>query len=162
MKNLKLLAIGIFMFTTASTQAQVSISLNIGTPHVVRPAWGPAECVNVDYYYLPDIHAYYDVHATMFVYLNNGHWIRSRHLPKYYRNYDLYHGHKVVLNGYRGSRPYAYYNNHKLTHKKYIERKVANHRYENGRRNYNNRRYADNYNRFDKREYRYNKRYKRH
>lgn len=109
MKTLKLIAIGLFFLVTSASQAQVSVSVNIGTP----PLWGPAGYAAVDYYYLPDVQAYYDIRASQFIYFGSGRWIRSRNLPRQYRNYDLYNGYKVVLNDYHGRTPYTYYKQHK-------------------------------------------------
>lgn len=110
MKTLKLIAVGLFLFVSSLTQAQVSVSVNIGTP----PSWGPAGYSNIQYYYLPDIQAYYDIRASQFIYINNGRWIRSINLPARYRNYDLYNGYKVVLKDYQGKRPYSYFKEHKI------------------------------------------------
>jgi len=109
MKKLKLIALGIFLFVSSLTQAQVSVNVNIGTP----PLWGPVGYSNVQYYYLPDVQAYYDIRVSQFIYINNGKWFRSRYLPGPYRNYDLYGGYKVVLTDYHGSYPYYYFNSHK-------------------------------------------------
>lgn len=115
MKTLKLIIAGIILFATANTmQAQVSVNVNIGSP----PAWGPAGYSAVDYYYLPDIQAYYDIRAAQFIYFGGGKWIRSRNLPNQYRNYNLYNGYKVVLNDYHGSRPYSNFNTHKAKYYK--------------------------------------------
>jgi hypothetical protein len=115
MKTLKILTIGIMMlFASNSMNAQVSINVNIGS----QPSWGPAGYDYVDYYYLPDIQAYYDIRATQFIFLSRGHWVRSRYLPRQYRNYDLNHGYKVVLNDYHGSRPYANYRYDKVKYHK--------------------------------------------
>jgi hypothetical protein len=92
--------------------AQLSINLHLGT----APSWGPAGYASVDYYYLPDIQAYYDIRASQFIYISGGTWIRSRNLPRQYRDYDLDRGYKVVLNDYHGSRPYA---NYRYDRKKY-------------------------------------------
>jgi hypothetical protein len=114
MKKLKLIALGIFLFVSSLIQAQVSVNVNIGTP----PAWGPVGYSNVQYYYLPDVQAYYDIRATQFIFIKNGKWFRSRYLPGNYRNYDLYNGYKVVLNDYHGSHPYYYFNTHKAKYYK--------------------------------------------
>ena len=115
MKTLKLIIAGIILFASANTmQAQVSVNVNLGSP----PAWGPAGYSAVDYYYLPDIQAYYDIRATQFIYFGGGKWIRSRNLPNQYRNYNLYNGYKVVLNDYHGSRPYSNFNTHKVKYYK--------------------------------------------
>jgi hypothetical protein len=114
MKTLKLVIAGIFLLVSSMVQSQVSVSVNIGTP----PLWGPVGYTNVQYYFLPDVQAYYDIRATQFIYLSNGKWYRSRYLPGPYRNYDLYGGYKVVLNDYHGTKPYVYYNNHKVKYHK--------------------------------------------
>ncbi len=93
------------VFASNSINAQVSINVNLG----LQPSWGPVGYSSVDYYYIPDVQAYYDIRATQFIFLSNGSWIRSSRLPYQYRNYDLNRGYKVVLNDYHGSRPYANY-----------------------------------------------------
>ncbi|MFV8326529.1 hypothetical protein [Flavobacterium sp. ZS1P14] len=114
MKTLKLIVVGIILFASGAIHAQVSVNVNIGTP----PLWGPVGYSNVDYYYLPDVEAYYDIRASQFIYFGGGQWTRSRYLPGPYRNYDLYSGYKVVLNDYHGSRPYTYFKNHKVKYYK--------------------------------------------
>jgi len=57
MNAIKLFIIGILLFGTTATKAQVSINVNIGTP----PAWGPEGYDNVSFYYLPDIQIYFDI-----------------------------------------------------------------------------------------------------
>ncbi|SDH09096.1 hypothetical protein SAMN04488062_10495 [Flavobacterium omnivorum] len=115
MKTLKLIVFAIvFLVGTNAIQAQVSVNVNIGSP----PAWGPVGYSAVDYYYLPDVEAYYDIRNTQFIYFGRGQWIRSRNLPTQYRNYNLYNGYKVVLNDYHGSRPYSNFKNHKVKYYK--------------------------------------------
>jgi len=114
MKTLKLIVAAIILLAASSTQAQVSVNINIGTP----PQWGPVGYSEVEYYYLPDIEAYYDIRTTQFIYFGEGRWIRSNYLPRQYRNYDLYGGYKVVLNDYHGSKPYSYYRKHKAKYYK--------------------------------------------
>lgn len=112
MKIVKIFALGIVLFlagSTGSTQAQISVRFNIGTP----PSWGPAGYSDVQYYYLPDVQAYYDVPSSMFIYYEGGAWIRRSYLPYKYRNYDLYNGYKVVMRDYHGNTPYIHFNQHK-------------------------------------------------
>lgn len=115
MKTLKLIIAGIILLVSSNTmQAQVSVNVNLGSP----PAWGPVGYSAVDYYYLPDVQAYYDIRATQFIYFGGGKWIRSRNLPYQYRNYNLYNGYKVVLTDYHGSKPYSNFNTHKVKYYK--------------------------------------------
>lgn len=109
MRTLKIATIlAIALFTFTSVQAQVSVNVNIGS----APVWGPPVAANVNYYYLPDIDAYYDLRATQYVYVSRGRWIRSRSLPVAYRNYDLRHGRTVIINDYHGRSPYTYHDKH--------------------------------------------------
>lgn len=112
MKIVKLIVVGTILLVTTAMHSQISVSVNFGTP----PAWGPVGYSSVDYYYLPDVEAYYDIRESQFIYFGNGRWIRSARLPKKYSNYDLYHGYKVVLNDYHGRSPYANFNQHKVTY----------------------------------------------
>lgn len=115
MKTIKLMTLGILLFFASNTMSgQVSINVNLG----LQPAWGPVGYSSVDYYYLPDIQAYYDVRATQFIFLSGGIWVRSGHLPRQYRDYDLNRGYKVVLTDYHGSRPYANFRYHKVKYYK--------------------------------------------
>jgi hypothetical protein len=147
MKTLKLIAVGIILLVSSSIQAQVSVNLNIGT----APSWGPYGYSQAEYYYLPDVQAYFDIRASQFIFFGNGRWLRSRYLPRQYRNYDLNTGYKVVLNNYHGNRPYTnFHNDRKRYYKGYrhgdqrtIGQNHDKHRYSK-KRNVVNRRYEDN------------------
>lgn len=96
MKKIFLLSgffIGSFCFIKPAS-AQVHLNINIG----VQPAWGPVGYDYAEYYYLPDIEAYYSVSDEQFVYFDDGRWITSAYLPQRCENYDLYSGYKVVIN----------------------------------------------------------------
>jgi hypothetical protein len=81
-------------FKLADAQIKVSLGINIGS----QPDWGPVGYDHADYYYMPDINAYYDINAHQYVYSSNSAWIHSAALPPRYSNYDVYHGYKVVVN----------------------------------------------------------------
>jgi hypothetical protein len=102
MKTLKLVAFAIIFFLAGSAQGQVSLRVNIG----VAPQWGPAGYSDAQYYYLPDVEAYYDINTSEFIYNEGRSWVRRSYLPNRYRNYDLYNGYKVVMNDYHGRTPY--------------------------------------------------------
>jgi hypothetical protein len=78
----------------AKSQVGLSVNVNIGS----QPAWGPVGYDYVEYYYLPDVEAYYYVPKRQFIYLAGDTWVHSYSLPPAYRNYDLYNGYKVVVN----------------------------------------------------------------
>lgn len=83
-----------FIVQPAAAQIRVSLNFNVNT----QPVWGPVGYDHVEYYYLPDIDAYYYVPGRQYVYQQRGRWIFSTSLPPMYRNYDLYNGYKVVIN----------------------------------------------------------------
>jgi hypothetical protein len=118
MKTIKIAIVGLFLMVASATQAQVSVNVNIGTPAPPPPAWGPAGYAEMEYYYLPDIEAYYDVRASQFIYFGGGRWVRTTYLPRQYRNYDLYGGYKVVLTDYHGKTPYTYFDRHRVKYYK--------------------------------------------
>ncbi|MES2574727.1 MAG: hypothetical protein V4572_07280 [Bacteroidota bacterium] len=114
MKALKLITVGIFLFVSGLMHSQVSVNVNIGTP----PPWGPVGYSNVEFYYLPDVEAYYDIRASQFIYFQSGIWTRGRYLPGPHRHYDLYNGYKVVLTDYHGHKPYTHFHDHKVKYHK--------------------------------------------
>ena len=103
MKSLKLVLAAMVLFLAISVKAQVSLSVNIGSP----PMWGPVGYSGIRYYYLPDVEAYYDINSSMFIYYEGSRWVHRGYLPDRYRNYDLYGGYKVVMKDYRGDAPYS-------------------------------------------------------
>lgn len=103
MKAFKLIILSLVLLLAGTLQGQISFNLHFGSP----PQWGPADQPEARYYYLPDVEAYYDLQTSMFIYLNNGRWVRHTYLPARYRNYDLYNGYKVVMTNYRGNTPYT-------------------------------------------------------
>jgi hypothetical protein len=113
MRTQKIILLMALLATALHGQAQVSISVNIGTP----PVWAPTAPVTVEYYFLPDIQVYYDVPARTYIYFGNGAWRRSRFLPSRYRGYNLAQGHTIYLSDYHGRTPYAYYKEHKVKYK---------------------------------------------
>ncbi|MES2702864.1 MAG: hypothetical protein V4649_09510 [Bacteroidota bacterium] len=77
-----------------NSQAQLNVNINIGS----QPVWGPVGYDYVEYYYMPDIDAYYDVPRQQYVYYDNNAWVTRRALPPRYGNYNMYDGYKVVIN----------------------------------------------------------------
>ena len=156
MKNLKLIAFGIILLVSSTSNAQISISLNIGTP---APVYHNSANIAVGYYYLPDIESYYDVRANQYIYLERGNWRRSRYLPVQYRYYDYRNGYKVALNDYHGNHPYKnFYNDRTRYYKGYREdnRRIVENRknkrsdyYKNKSKDWKDNRYAS----YDRNEY---------
>ena len=106
------LLIGTSFLGLQLTVAKAQISINIGA----QPNWGPVGYDKVDYYYLPDIDAYYNVPKRQFIYQDGRNWVFKSSLPVAHRQYDLYHGYKVVLNE---PRPYLRNDVHKNMYARY-------------------------------------------
>jgi hypothetical protein len=119
MKRIILIATVIFaiVISTQTIQAQVRVGVNINIGS--QPAWGPVGYDYAEYYYLPDIDAYYYVPRHQFIYLSNGQWIFSAALPPRYRGYNLYSGYKVVLNE---PRPYLHHTAYRERYAPYRDR----------------------------------------
>ncbi len=109
MNKLKLFAIILLLSLGGVAEAQISARVTVGSP----PMWSPAGYPEVRYYYLPAVHAYYDVYSSSFIYYSKGAWVYQATLPYQYRNYDLYSGYKVVLTDYHGTTPYTNFATHK-------------------------------------------------
>ncbi|HEY4154523.1 MAG TPA: hypothetical protein VGM24_03830 [Puia sp.] len=115
------------LFTKAQAQPGFQVHVNLG----IQPAWIPPAYAGEDYYYLPDIQAYYCVPQRQFVYQEGGRWCFAAALPERYRGYDLYHGNRIAV---REARPYlhdniyrerygAYHNNYqRFPDRRFVER----------------------------------------
>ena len=132
------LSISVFQFSKA--QVKLNVNLNVGN----QPTWGPVGYDHVDYYYMPDIDAYYNVPQRQFIYLQGNQWIFANSLPSRYSGYNLYNGYKVVINE---PRPYLHHNDYKIKYGKFkggkgprqvIIRDSHDERYKNNGRSYNN------------------------
>ena len=119
------------LFKPADAQVRVHASLNIGN----QPGWGPVGYNHVQYYYLPDIDAYYDVSAHQYVYNDNNQWVHARVLPQRYNTFDRYHSYKVVINQNnpwdRDDEIRARYSNYKGRHDQQVIRDSRDARYRN-------------------------------
>ena len=92
---------------SSTVQAQVSVNLNFNVDR--QPIWGPTGNDHVENYYLPDIETYYNVPQHKYYYQERGRWIGRSTLPARYRNFDLYHSYKVVVNEPTPYRNHAIY-----------------------------------------------------
>jgi hypothetical protein len=92
MKKIALLAgLAFSLFMSTSSQAQVRINVQIGAP-VVQQSWYDYDD---DYYYMPDVNAYYNVRRRVYVYQDNGAWCYGNNLPGRYNGYTYGSGRYV-------------------------------------------------------------------
>jgi hypothetical protein len=151
MKKLAILsaiALSGLIFNTANAQLRVQVGLNVGPGRVVytqrpvvveEPVYQESTPVyedgnDDDYYYLPDVGAYYDVTAECYYYNDGYNWISAAYLPGSYRNYDWRSARRYEI---REQRPFF---NNDIYRSRYNGREIAEWRNHN---NYN--RGNDNY-----------------
>ncbi|MEM0543122.1 hypothetical protein WFZ85_10890 [Flavobacterium sp. j3] len=109
MKNLLLLLICINLLPVAKIKAQTNANIKLEK----TATWSPAQRFDKQYYYLPEIDAYYDVSQRKYIYQSNNAWVRSNTLPTRYNNYNLKKGKIVYITDYRGNTPFKYHKKHK-------------------------------------------------
>jgi hypothetical protein len=92
------IALSGLLYNSANAQLRVHIGLNFG----VRPVYVPAQVVqqpadyceptnyngDEDYYYLPEVDAYYSVPEGCYYYSDGDRWVSAAYLPGVYRDYD--------------------------------------------------------------------------
>jgi hypothetical protein len=110
-KLIFIIALSVSFMLTEAIFSQFSIKVNFAS----QPIWGPVGYDYVEYYYLPEIQIYYNVSSQRYIYLRHNRWVSSYYLPQHYRNYDVYHAQKIVINE---PRPYLHHNVYK---KRYSE-----------------------------------------
>ena len=135
-KFILLAALGIAAATYQPANAQIRVSINLGS----QPQWGPRGYDYVDYYYLPEVQSYYHVPTRNFIYLDRNKWVKRRSLPKMYRNYDLNQGRKIVINQ---PKPYLQHQQYQANYGRSVMRYQKNKKYNENRcskyNKYNNR-----------------------
>jgi len=114
MKKLVLFAavLMVSLFSINPVKAQVNLNINIGQ----QPVWGPIGYDHVDYYYFPDIDAYYYVPSGQYIFSNGSNWVWANRLPAQYGNFDVYRSYKVVINK---PKPYLQNNIYANQYRKY-------------------------------------------
>ncbi|TWI98163.1 hypothetical protein JN11_03242 [Mucilaginibacter frigoritolerans] len=111
---------GLF-YNTANAQVRLSFGFRFAPRRVVYapspvvveqvPVYNQPDQVydnnNDDYYYLPDVDAYYDVNAQCYYYNDGADWVSAAYLPGEYRNYDWRSARRFEV---RAPRPYLHDN----------------------------------------------------
>jgi hypothetical protein len=82
-------------YNTANAQIRVHFGFHFGAHPVYVQQQAPIEYVepvnydgDEDYYYLPEVDAYYSVPEECYYYNDGGQWITAAYLPGAYRDYD--------------------------------------------------------------------------
>jgi hypothetical protein len=94
MRHILLVIVAVLLAGTVDAQVRVSLNFNVDR----QPVWGPTGYDHVEYYYLPDIDAYYNVPQHRYFYSEGGRWRSGSSLPSRYRGFDFYNSYKVVVN----------------------------------------------------------------
>ena len=105
MRYLLVLIAAVLLSSAVDAQLRINLGFNVDR----QPIWGPVGYDHAEYYYLPDIEAYYSVPQHMYYYQERGRWIGRSSLPSRYRNFDLYNAHKEVINERTPWRNHAMY-----------------------------------------------------
>jgi hypothetical protein len=126
MKKLAILsaiAMSGLIYSTANAQMSIHVGFHFGTPVVERaPVYEQTPVVynsGNDYYYLPEVDAYYSVNEQCYYYNDGDNWISAAYLPGEYRDYDWRTARRYEL---RTARPYMHdevyrsrYSGHEMT-----------------------------------------------
>jgi hypothetical protein len=135
------LAVSGLFYNNADAQIKLSLGLRLPGVHVAvnTPVYADYNAGD-DYYYLPDVDAYYSVAEQCYYYNDGNNWISAAYLPGEYRNYD-----------WRNARNYEV-----RAHRPYLNADVYRERYRGNVNNwgrndnhYDNRTYANRDNRGD-------------
>lgn len=136
-----------FIYKAADAQIGVHFNINLGArPVIVAPA--PVYS-NADFYYLPDVEAYYSVNQHSYYYQDGGSWITAAFLPGRFHDYDWAHARRFAVNeprpylhndvyrarygGLQGRRDWNYRDDHNT--RVYADRDRVDHDQNRGRNN---------------------------
>ena len=114
MKKLTILsaiAMSGLIYSTANAQMSIRVGLHFGTPVTVQraPVYEEPAAVSFDsdddYYYLPDVGAYYSVSEQCYYYFDGDSWVSAAFLPGEYRDYNWRTARRYEV---RAQRPYMH------------------------------------------------------
>jgi hypothetical protein len=101
---------GLLFNNKADAQIRIHLGLNFAPRPVVVAQ--PAEYIeptnydgDEDYYYLPEVDAYYSVPDQCYYYNDGGRWVSAAYLPGAYRNYDWRYARRYEV---RAPRPFMH------------------------------------------------------
>jgi hypothetical protein len=97
------IAVSGLMYQSANAQIHLGIHVNLGGP-VVYTAPAPVY-EDADYYYLPDVEAYYSVSRHCYFYNDGYNWVSAAYLPGAYRDFDLANARRFEVHE---ARPYMH------------------------------------------------------
>src|SRR4051812_17089169 len=96
------------VYTAAEAQISVNIGFNIPVRRVIVPAQQPVDVYynddfddSDDYYYLPEVEAYYSIPQQRYYYMDGPRWVSAAYLPGAYRNYDWRTARRFEVHGRR-------------------------------------------------------------
>lgn len=111
------IALSSLFYNTASAQIRIRVGLHLGlrpiyaAPRVVVEQQPAEYCEpanydgDEDYYYLPDVDAYYSVPEQCYYYNDGGAWVSAAYLPGYYRDFDWRNARRYEV---RAPRPFMH------------------------------------------------------
>lgn len=111
MKKFQLILMTTILLFVLKTTAQISVNINLGSRPVYHPQTYYYED-NVDYYFLPEIEAYFDNRNGFYIYYSSNRWMRSQYLPQNCGDFNINRCQKIAIL-YHGNAPYGDFVNHR-------------------------------------------------
>ncbi|HEX9980271.1 MAG TPA: hypothetical protein VGB50_06875 [Flavobacterium sp.] len=81
--------------------------------------------VGVRYYYYPNLDAYFDTQSNLYIYRQNGSWVKAKEIAAGYRGYSILNNVRVAITDYDGDTPFTKLKEHQAQFpKKYKAKRV--------------------------------------
>ncbi len=112
MKKIQLIFLTTILLFAIKTTAQISVNISLGSRTTYNPPVHYYYDDNVDYYFLPEIQAYFDNREGLYIYYSSNRWIRSARLPQKCGNYNVNNGVRIAVNC-SNNNPYDDFYSHK-------------------------------------------------
>lgn len=110
MKTLYSLVTALILITGYTATAQSAVTTDIQsqiTSDESLPVLG------VRYYYYPNLDAYFDSEENVYVFEQNGAFIKAKEIPSGYRGYSIFNGIRVAITDYDGDQPFTKISEHR-------------------------------------------------
>jgi hypothetical protein len=65
------------------------------------------------YYFYPNLDAYFDLQQNVYIFEQNGQWVKAAEIPSGYRGYSVLNGTRVEITDYNGDHPQTRLESHR-------------------------------------------------
>ncbi len=103
-----LFVLAIYPWTNANSQVSVTTEIQASVA-----AEESLPVLGTRYYYYPNLDTYFDTQENLYIFEQQGQWVKSKDLKSGYRGYSIFNNVRVAITDYDGDRPFTKLDEHR-------------------------------------------------